>query len=134
LHLKFNLTNYHFSTNTVSNSSIAYNGTSVWKKDNDLYIFYSQVGDAPKQILYTKVDISSKSWDDWKAEPPQISLKPELDWEGANEKITPSMRGEMDVKVNQLRDPAIFEENGQFYLLYTGEGEQAIGIAQILEK
>ena len=68
------------------------------------------------------------------AEPPQILLKPALDWEGVNEKMTPSMRGEMGVKVNQLRDPAIFEEDGQLYLLYTGAGEQAIGIAAVTIK
>lgn len=105
--------------------------SALWKKDNDLYIFYSKVGDAPEQILYTKVDISSKDWNDWKAGPPQVLLKPEFDWEGANEKIGPSIRGEMGVKVNQLRDPDIFEENGQLYLLYTGAGEQGIGIAQL---
>lgn len=106
---------------------------ALWKKGNDLYIFYSKVGDAPEQILYTKVDISSKDWNDWKAESPQILLQPELDWEGANEKRTPSMRGEMGIKVNQLRDPAIFEEGELLYLLYTGAGEQAIGIAQLSE-
>ena len=107
--------------------------SALWKKGNDLYIFYSRVGDAPEQILYSKVDISSTDWNDWQAEPAQILLKPELDWEGANEKIVPSMRGEMGVKVNQLRDPAIFEENGQLYLLYTGAGEQAIGIVKVTQ-
>lgn len=43
------------------------------------------------------------------------------------------MRGEMGVKVNQLRDPAIFEEDGQLYLLYTGAREQAIGVTQLSE-
>ena len=55
----------------------------------------------------------------------------QLEWEGANEKIVSSMRGEMGVKVNQLREPAIFEEDGQLYLLYTGAGEQAIGITKL---
>ena len=105
--------------------------SAIWKKGNDLYVFFSRVGDAPEQILYTKVDISSTNWNDWQAEPERILLKPELDWEGANEKIIPSMRGEMGIKINQLRDPAIFEENGQLYLLYTGAGEQAIGIAKL---
>ncbi len=54
-----------------------------------------------------------------------------LTGEGAKEPLIPSSRGEMGIKVNQLRDPAIFEENGQLYLLYTGGGEQAIGIAKL---
>lgn len=79
------------------------------------------------------MDISSTDWNDCQAEREQVLLKPELDGEGANEKMVPSMRGEMGVKVNQLRDPAIFEENGQLYLLYIGAGEQAIGIAKVTQ-
>jgi hypothetical protein len=33
--------------------------------------------------------------------------------------------------VNQLRDPAIFEEDGRIYLLYSIAGEAGIGIAEI---
>ena len=33
--------------------------------------------------------------------------------------------------VNQLRDPAIFEENGEVYLLYAVAGESGIGIARL---
>jgi hypothetical protein len=33
--------------------------------------------------------------------------------------------------VNQLRDPAIFEEDGRVYLLYSVAGEAGIGIAEI---
>jgi len=108
--------------------------SAIYKKENDLYLFFSKVGDVPEQILYTKVDISSADWNDWVAEPVRSLLKPTLDWEGANESLIPSSRGEMGVKVNQLRDPAIFEEDGQLYLLYTGAGEQAIGIAKLSPK
>ena len=38
----------------------------------------------------------------------------------------------MGVAVNQLRGPDIFQdEDGQLYLLYTGAGEQGIGIATL---
>lgn len=37
-------------------------------------------------------------------------------------------------QVNQLRDPTIFEEDGELYLLYTGAGEQAIGIAKLSQQ
>jgi len=33
---------------------------------------------------------------------------------------------------NQLRDPAIFEENGRVYLLYAVAGESGIAIAEVL--
>ena len=95
------------------------------------FLFFTKVGDAPEQIYYSSVDISAEDWNDWQASPPKVLLKPTKAWEGANEPILPSMRGEMSTLVNQLRDPAIFEENGELYLLYTGGGEQAIGIAKL---
>ena len=35
--------------------------------------------------------------------------------------------------LNQLRDPAIYEEDGRCYLLYAVGGEAGIGIAELLE-
>ena len=105
--------------------------SSVYLQGTMLYVFFTKVGDAPEQIYYSSVDISAEDWNDWQASPPKVLLKPTKAWEGANEPILPSMRGEMSTLVNQLRDPAIFEENGELYLLYTGGGEQAIGIAKL---
>jgi len=34
-------------------------------------------------------------------------------------------------RVNQLRDPAIFEENNRIFLLYAIAGEQGIGIGEL---
>jgi hypothetical protein len=34
--------------------------------------------------------------------------------------------------VNQLRDPAVFEEDGRRYLLYAVKGEAGIAIAELL--
>lgn len=36
-----------------------------------------------------------------------------------------------DSGVNQLRDPAIFEESGRIYLLYAVAGENGIAIAEV---
>lgn len=42
------------------------------------------------------------------------------------------MHGEVGTPVNQLRDPDVFEDkNGNLYLLYTGAGEQGIGMAKL---
>ena len=39
------------------------------------------------------------------------------------------MREEMGVRVNQLRDPNIFEDiDGQLYLLYTGQENKELGL------
>ena len=101
---------------------------------NMLYVFYSRVGDSPERILYTTVDMKSDDWNDWTIGESYELLQPELGWEGGNTKIVPSIRGEMGAKVNQLRDPDIFQDDGKLYLLYTGGGEQNIGIARLNRK
>jgi hypothetical protein len=45
--------------------------------------------------------------------------------------VEPSRGGSIDVPVNQLRDPTIFEEDGRVYLLYTVAGERGIGLAEV---
>lgn len=96
-----------------------------------LYIFWTQVGDAPEQIYVSTVDIS-KPWEEWTASEPISLMKPERDWEGADAPIEPSIRSTAYGHVNQLRDPFIYEENGQLYILYSVAGESGIGIAKLL--
>ena len=43
-------------------------------------------------------------------------LRPEFDWEGADAPLEPSVRSTAYGQVNQLRDPAIYEENGRRHL------------------
>lgn len=106
--------------------------SALLKSGNDLYIFYSRVGDKPERILVSKVDISSNDWEEWNATQSEEVLRPERPWEGVNEALEASMRGEIGVSVNQLRDPFVFQDvDGKYYLLYTGAGEQAIGIARM---
>jgi beta-xylosidase len=53
-------------------------------------------------------------------------------WEGAELPARPSLRGELNTAVNELRDPAVFRDSdGSLWLLYTGGGEQAIGLARL---
>ncbi len=105
---------------------------TLYLRGNELYVFYTVVGDAPESIKYCSIDLSPTDWNDWKAKQGIDLLSPQLDWEGANEENLPSMRGEVGFKVNQLRDPAFFEDlDGQQYLFYAGGGEQAIGLAKL---
>ena len=67
----------------------------------------------------------------WRETPAQLVLSPEYDWEGANAPQTPSIRSTAYGHVNQLRDPAIFEEDGRTYLLYAVAGESGIAIAEV---
>jgi hypothetical protein len=60
-----------------------------------------------------------------------VVLEPELDWEGADLPLEPSNWGASKGPVRQLRDPGIYEEDGKLYLLYSGAGEQNLGIARL---
>lgn len=50
---------------------------------------------------------------------------------GADAPLEPSVRSVAYGVVNQLRDPAIFEEDGRIYLVYAIGGEAGLGIAEI---
>ena len=50
---------------------------------------------------------------------------------GADAPLVPSVRSTAYGHVNQLRDPAVFAEDGQVYLLYAVAGESGIAIAEI---
>ena len=96
-----------------------------------LYVFHSNRGDCPERIRVSTVDLRP-DWREWRASPPQDVLRPEHDWEGADEPVIPSESGAIHHRVHQLRDPYVFaDEDGQDYLLYTVAGESGIAIARL---
>jgi hypothetical protein len=88
------------------------------------------VGDAPESILHSTIDLAG-DWMTWRDSPPQVVLRPKRPWEGADAPVVPSIRSTAYGHVNQLRDPAIFEEDGRTFLLYAVAGESGIAIAEI---
>jgi hypothetical protein len=100
-------------------------------RDGELNVFWSNVGDTPERILCSKIALEG-DWHDWQAGPALEVIAPEESWEGAEEPLRPSVRGWADAPVNELRDPAIFEEGGRTYLLYSVAGESGIAIGELL--
>ena len=99
-------------------------------RNNLLYVFFTRRGDAPERIFLSTIHLAG-DWMNWTASEPVEILRPETDWEGANLPIEPSRGGHIDIRVNQLRDPAIFQEQGKIYLLYSYAGESGIAIAEL---
>lgn len=99
-------------------------------RDDTLYLLYSAAGDRPERILLTTFDLR-RPWPDWTPTVPEIVLEPELAWEGADLPLEPSRYGASWTPVRQLRDPAVYEEDGRLYLLYSGAGEKGIGLARL---
>ena len=104
--------------------------SALLKRGSDLWVFWTQVGDTPERILVSRIDLSG-DWRSWKESAPVEILRPERSWEGADAPLIPSVRSTAYGQVNQLRDPAIFEENGRVYLLYAVAGESGIAIAEV---
>ncbi len=102
-----------------------------------LEVWYTSRGDMPERIFRTTMDLSQGTWETWDTVVSdtntvhQEMLRPELDWEGADQPLDYSRNGS-ETDVNQLRDPYLFRDaDGQIYLFYSGEGEEAIGVAQV---
>ena len=104
--------------------------SAVLKRRNHLWVFWTQVGEAPERILVSRIDLSG-DWNGWKESAAIEVLRPERTWEGADAPLVPSVRSTAYGQVNQLRDPAIFEEDDRVYLLYAVAGESGIAIAEI---
>ena len=105
--------------------------SAVIKRCGELWVFWTQVGETPERILLSRLDLTG-DWHGWKESAPIEILRPERSWEGADALLVPSVRRTAYGQVNQLRDPAIFEENGRVYLLYAVAGESGIAIAGVL--
>ncbi|MEX2469188.1 MAG: hypothetical protein WD396_05470, partial [Pseudohongiellaceae bacterium] len=61
----------------------------------------------------------------------ELVLRPERDFEGAAAPVEPSVRSTAYGQVNQLRDPALFVEDGEVYLLYAVAGESGIALSRV---
>ena len=108
--------------------------TAVWV-DRDtatLYVIYSlvEIEGIPEHLYISTADLT-RDWREWEFTAPESLLWPEEDWEGANLPVETSRYGAVRGPVHELRDPAIYEEDGQLYLLYSVAGEQGIAIARL---
>ncbi len=81
--------------------------------------------------MVSRIEKLEDDWQEWRFTEPQSVLKLEKDYEGVNESVEESRFGSTYDFVHQLRDPAIFEEDGRLYLLYSTAGEWAIAIAEL---
>lgn len=103
--------------------------TAVMEKNGILLVFYSRYGDAPERILVSTVRLTA-NWSEWTASEPIEVIRPENDYEGIQYSVKPS-KGGSAVKVCQLRDPCVLEENGRIYLFYSIAGETGIAMAEL---
>ncbi|WP_127108399.1 hypothetical protein [Pararhodobacter zhoushanensis] len=95
-----------------------------------LTVIWSNRGDAPESLWQCEIDLAG-DWLQWAAGPRSLLLQPETAWEGADLPVVPSVIGPVDEPVNQLRDPAIYEEDGRVYMVYAVAGEWGLALAEL---
>jgi hypothetical protein len=103
---------------------------ALLKKGDVLHVFFSAIGDAPESILYTTIDLTG-DWTAWKIGDVRQVLTPEASYECTELPNEPSAVGEIDHPARQVRDPAVFEEDGKVFLFYTFCGEQGVAGAEV---
>jgi len=105
---------------------------ALLQRGDTLFVFWTQVGHVPERILLSAIGLSG-DWAGWAETPGVEVLRPERNWEGADAPLEPSVRSTAYGHVNQLRDPAIFEDvdSGRVFLLYAVAGESGIAIAEV---
>jgi hypothetical protein len=96
-----------------------------------LEVYYSNAGDAPESILRACIGLGD-DWRAWTSGQPVTILRPETAYEGGDLPIRPSRRGMAHGRVRELRDPAIYEEDGRTFLLYAVAGESGLAMAEVL--
>lgn len=105
--------------------------TALLVRGDELLVFYTMVGEQPPESILLSTINLAVDWNEWQPTEPQTVLQPEMIWEGADQPLEPSGRGMIVPQVNQLRDPAIFEDGDDLYLLYAVAGEQGIAVARL---
>jgi hypothetical protein len=103
---------------------------ALLRQNRTMNVFFSGIGDAPEHIMMSTIDLSG-DWSTWRASAPIDVLTPETAYECPDLPNVPSQAGEIEGRAKQMRDPAIFEENGRRFLFYTICGEQGVGAAEI---
>jgi hypothetical protein len=106
---------------------------AVLKRGDHLQIFFSQGEDCPERILVSTMHLSG-DWKDWRPSAAIEVLRPKTEYEGGTLPLLPSRFGPARERVNQVRDPAVYEEDGRLYLLYTGAGETNICGAELVKE
>jgi hypothetical protein len=125
----------YFAGSAVDRISGAYpRHTAVRLDDKTLTVFYTRIGDAPERIMASTATLTG-NWLDWRLSPPLEIMKPETSYEGSSLPVRRSRMGVLYTEEHALRDPAVYQEGNDTFLLYTCKAEVGgIAIAELANK
>ena len=117
----------------LSRAELRVRHTAVRLDGNTLQVFYTRRGDSPERVLMSTVNLNVGDFENWEFSfPPAEILTATSGWEGGQFEPEPSEASTAPENVNQIRDPYVFEDSdGSLYLIYAGNGEDALGIAAL---
>jgi hypothetical protein len=104
---------------------------ALLQRGSRLHVFFTAIRDMPERVLLSTIDLSNADWTMWRATPPVEVLQPETSYECVDLPNTPSEAGDVEGRVRQIRDPFVFEEQGEALLFYAICGEQGIAAARM---
>lgn len=103
-------------------------------KDDTLYIAYSVMGHTPEHIRLCTIALD-EDISNWQVLSDQALLWPTFKYEGADATRVTSQPGSATARygtrIQELRDPFMFDLNGKVHILYVTQGERAIAYAQL---
>lgn len=102
------------------------------EKDGRLHILFSCREDDPERIYHVSCDLKKGNFDTWKPGKMELVMKAEEEWEGSLLQSGKSRGGSAKKALNEVRDPFIYQEKDELYLLYCAGGEKGIGIARLI--
>ena len=105
--------------------------TAVLEHGGRILVFFTRLGDRPERLLCARLEDAAADWRRWRLGPEVEVLRPEEPWEGADLPLDPGRPGIVRDRQHAVRDPAVFQEDGRCYLLYSIAGERGIAIAEL---
>ena len=98
-----------------------------------ILMFYSRIGDKPESIMLSRIPLE-KFPKFFCINQVELVAKPEMEYEGVDIRANHSFPGKSRTRSQEVRDPAIFSEDGRLYLLYSNAGEAGICISEYHDK
>ena len=75
--------------------------------------------------------VPADDWAYWRFGPVSELLRPAAGWEGGDLPMRPSIMGTAMDRLHELRDPALFNDNGYVYMAYCSGAESRVSIAKV---
>lgn len=103
---------------------------AVYVKDGTAHWLYSRWGDRPERLLWAPMRLTD-DWQAWRLTERAELLRPDQPWEGADEPLRVSLDGAAKTRLNELRDPYLFADEGRLWLVYAVAGEAGLALAEV---